>query len=988
VTASRLATFGPPLAHTQAGTIPLPAERRFQLLAYLATEGRWVARERLLALFWPDHAPAAARRNLRRLLFDLRQLSWLDALEATGDSLRWAVDTDRRHFLGRCAAGDWRTAIALAAGPFLDGMENNATAPFAEWLRFERAALLGRWHDAVERGLEAASADPAAAEALARAVLLAEPTNESATLHLMRALEAQGRPEPARRAYEQYRARLAADLGVEPSARLRPPLLPAPAAAAAGPAGGRPDPHFVGRRLELRDLIALLRRADVRRVNVLGPGGVGKSTLAREALAAVAADFPHGAHWIDLRELDDLEQAGLRTAAVFGHEVAPGADPWPQVAERLGGARVLLVFDNCEHLPQFGAVTDALLARCEALTLLQTSRQRLGTRGEHVFPLAGLPVPDEDETELAAIRAYDAVNLFEKRALAADAGFELGGCVGDVVRLVRAYEGLPLAIELAAACLPVVPPAALVADFERSAALLDAVASARPAADALALRASFDRSWSTLRDGERRALARLALFAGDFDRAAAEHVAGAALPLLASLCDRSLVQARDEHRFALHPVVRQFARALLDDAAAAGRHAFHFGRLLAECTASAAPDRIRRIDRCLPDALAAWRWARRERSHAALLLLAEPLTTAFDLTGRWAEGLAQLDAALEEADDAGVAAETVRAELLRCAAMLHYRRGEFELAERRARESLRRMTALRRLRGAEMCLNLIGGVLRQRGEWDAAERFFERALRRAVAVGNRALAHRIGNNLATAEMGSGRTAAAVDRCDALLAQHRADGDPVAIAMTLIVLGNGLHALGREQEALGRYREGLQLAESHQLVTLRPFFLIALGSTFRRLGRVEEARGWYTRVLDCPPGTVEPNVAIDTRLGLARLDLAHDPVAAAARLQEALDLAARAASPGWLTHAVAACGEWFCARGQVERAAPLLAFAAASRAIDANHARTADAMLHRMLGDDGAAIERARAAAAALALDAVVAALRSDRTLQRGGPTPT
>ena len=81
MTATRLATFGPPLAHTQAGTIPLPAERRFQLLAYLATEDRWVARERLLALFWPDHTPAAARRNLRRLLFDLRQLSWLDALD-------------------------------------------------------------------------------------------------------------------------------------------------------------------------------------------------------------------------------------------------------------------------------------------------------------------------------------------------------------------------------------------------------------------------------------------------------------------------------------------------------------------------------------------------------------------------------------------------------------------------------------------------------------------------------------------------------------------------------------------------------------------------------------------------------------------------------------------------------------------------------------------------------------------------------------------
>jgi predicted ATPase len=946
----RLTMCGPPLLALEHAAIPFAAERRFQLLSFLAHRGDWVSRDQLTALFWAEFPAAAARRNLRGLLFDLRQLRWLDGLETRSDSVRWLVDSDRQEFEAHLGGKRWGAAVALVRGTFLDGMEINATAAFADWLRFERQWLLDRWRDAVDQHLASLAGDRVALVDAAQSALTLDPLNEHVVAALLVAHAETGNLGAAQRAFDAYSARLARDIGVEPPARLRAHLdalrerrawSPAPATDTAGEASR----SFIGRRVELRALADQLRRADCRRVNVLGPGGIGKSSLARAVLAWVGSSFPGGAYWIDLREIGVVSQVAAQIADRIGLELRSDCDAWTQIHERLREARALLVLDNCEHLHGLGDIAEQLLAACPRLKILLTSRLRLGGRSEWVFPLAGLPVPDEDEAELAAVRSFDAVRLFEARAFAVAPAFELGASAQDVARLVRAVEGLPLAIELAASCVRLMPVRHILDQLIADATALDATAAGVAAIDAeRGLRASFQHSWRLLGAAEQQALAQLAVFAGAFDRVAAEQVAHAALPVLAALVDKSLLRPTEHGGLSLHPLIQHFAlRQLPDDRPVRTRHAEYCARDLALRLHSAGADRQRRIETSLPDAVAAWRWCCACGAAALIAQLAAPLMQACDLTGRWSEGLEHFRLAL---DRLGHRPDELRAraEVTRALALLHYRRGEFDAAEQRARESLRLATSSRTLRGVDGCLNVIGAALRQRGQWQEAHRFFERALRSARASGRTDLELRIGNNIASVEMATGDPQAAIRRCEALLQVPEATSDRLGRAMTLVILGNGNLSIGRQAEAQRWYEQGLAIAEAHGLVTLTPFFLQALGTCHRLQGRNDQAHDLYRRTLASPRECLEPQLEIFALLGLARLEVSADADRAADFLRQALALATQARSPAWQATVIAGWGDWFAQQGQVERAATLLAFAANCRAIDAMDGREAAARL--------------------------------------------
>jgi predicted ATPase/DNA-binding SARP family transcriptional activator len=970
-----LSTFGAPALRDAGSTVPFAAERRYQLLCVLARRADWVRRDELLGLFWAEQDASSARRNLRGLLFDLRQAPWLEGLEARADSIRWNVHSDLGRFQALRERREWGAAAALVRGPFLDGMEVNAPPAFTEWLRFEREWVTDRWRDAIDRHLESLGTDADAIVEAAATALGLDPLNESVVGSLMAAHARAGRRDAAQRAFEAYRDRLARDLGVGPPAAMRARLEELTRSAARATPALQPSPaaavdDFVGRRTELRELAALLARPDGACVTILGPGGIGKSSLARVALARAAPDFPDGAFWVQLREAPGLAQAAARIAQAVGLELRGDGDAWRQVGVKLGGARALLVLDNCEHLAELRAAVERLASDCPGLKLLLTSRARLGGPMEQAFPLAGLPAPDPDEVELEAVRAFDAVRLFETRARAASPGFDLAPHALEVARLARAVEGLPLAIELAASCVRIMPVAAILADLATDAGLLDA-AAAGPDGAGRGLAASFERSWSLLGEPERRALAALCVFAGDFERAAAATVAAAPLPVLAALVDRSLVRANPQGTFSLHPLVRGFSRARLADAAALQeRHARYFTRELEQRLRSAGAERLRRVGACIPDAIAAWQWAGAVGDAEALARLAGPLTRALDEAGRWAEGIELLRAAEAAAEGPGARRALARAEIARGLAALHYRRGELDAVERRARESLRIATACRSLKGADVCLNLIGGALRQRGRWKEARGFFERALRRAQAGGDAGLALRVANNLATVEMATGFPERTIGMCEALLAEHGEGDDKLGVAMTLVILGNANNATRRLPQAQRCYERGLEIAERHRLVTMAPFFLQTLGSCHREQGHLELAREFYIRALATPAEFLEPQLEIYAALGLGRVEIAAGGDEAAAMLARALRVARRTGSAAWQAAVVAGWGELHASRGEVDRAALLLAFAAASPAIDANLAREAGERL-ASLGLAPERLEDTRGAAAAASLERVV-----------------
>ncbi len=717
--------FGTPALDTGSGREPFPLERPYQLLAYLAFRGVWVTREAASSLLWPDRNSRTARANLRFVLVQIRRLRHVAQFDTRADALRWAVDTDVGRLEGAAAAGDWSTALDCYAGPLLEGFEAEGPVPFVEWLLFERARLATLWHGALTARLAQLRDEQAACNALAVRALQCDPLDETALGAQLQALCALGHVDQARRAYRDYAQKLAGELGIEPSAALRElgrqldaresGTNPRPAV----PAKRGGDSEFVGRRVELGRINALLLGPDCRLLTISGLGGVGKSALARAALPGLADHFSGGAFWIALEDLSTPGHVAQRCASVLGVDPRGADSPQQSLARYLRSVQALLVLDNAEHLEGLASWVDALLAECDGIKLVVTSRVRLGLAREWLLPLEGLPVPDVDETELDALRAYDSVRLFEARAAAQHPAYDPVAAAVDAAAIARATEGLPLALELAAGRVRIVPVAEIGRELAQSIDVLEPAAG--DGARNASLRASFDHSWGMLALREREALAACTIFPGDFSREAAHEVAGASLPLLASLVDKSLLRADGGGRFSLHSLIRQCAAEHVGDAPCLRRrHAEYYSQLLARHADFKHTDQqraIAEVERELAHCNAAWAVAIAERSNRLIGRMAQATRHFFEATGRWAEGIGLLSAALAALDPAGETNSATRTAVLDALAALQWRRGDFAAAERHARLALALARADGNAGGVKAALNTIGLSLWQVGRW-------------------------------------------------------------------------------------------------------------------------------------------------------------------------------------------------------------------------------------------------------------------------------
>ena len=313
---------------------------------------------------------------------------------------------------------------------------------------------------------------------------------------------------------------------------------PGPAAAAAPPPApprstNLPAPltSFVGRERELAGAAALVQ-AGVRLVTLTGPGGAGKTRLAMEGARAVQHHFPDGVWFVDLVPLTDAGLVPQAVAAVLGVREGPAASFTRAITEWLRPRTVLLVLDNCEHLLDACAdLVAALLPACPHLTVVATSRAPLAVTGEQVYPVPLLPAPPQewtptggDAATVAALLAFPAVRLFVDRAQAVWPDFELTAANGAAVAEVcRRLDGLPLALELAAARVRVLPPEQIAARLtDRFRLVAGTGREVQPRQQTL--RALIDWSHDLLRAPEQALLRRLAVFVGGWTLEAAEAV--------------------------------------------------------------------------------------------------------------------------------------------------------------------------------------------------------------------------------------------------------------------------------------------------------------------------------------------------------------------------------------------------------------------------------------------------------------------------------
>src|SRR5712691_2871514 len=317
--------------------------------------------------------------------------------------------------------------------------------------------------------------------------------------------------------------------------------------------------RFVGREAELAEAATLL--AEVRLLTLTGSGGAGKTRLALELASAAASDFPHGVWFADLSPLSSGEFVWDRVALTLGvKEPGPGRSWADSVGGQLESRQALLILDNCEHLVEAAAeVAASVLASAPGVKVVATSREPLGVAGEVTWA-----VPSMIEA--------DAVELFTDRARQALPQFRLHDEDRKaVLDICRRLDGLPLAIEFAAARSRALDPVHIAAGLKDRFAVLPSGPRTAPRRQAT-LAASFDWSYDLLTDAERALLRQLSVFAGGFDVEAALAVCPAAsLELLAALTDRSLVIAESrtghaEARYRLLETVRQFAAEHLDEA--------------------------------------------------------------------------------------------------------------------------------------------------------------------------------------------------------------------------------------------------------------------------------------------------------------------------------------------------------------------------------------------------------------------------------------
>jgi DNA-binding SARP family transcriptional activator/predicted ATPase len=574
------------------------------LLVYLAVTGQTCSRQAISGLLWGDLSEERARGNLRLTLSKLRSVVGgyvIPTRQSLAFDFALPHSLDAGEFTRHCATPDkaqasqLEAAIGLYRGNFLDDFHLHDAPDFETWVvvereRFQQMALASFSHLASSAQ---GQNDFDKAAAFMRRILALEPWREEAHRQLMTVLAQSGQRTAALNQFEACKKHLDEELGVQPSGETKAlydrikqgdvkeaDVEPArrvesksrstssPRKSASSPRHNLPQHPmpFLGREAEIANIADLLAKPECRILTLVGPGGVGKTRLSITAARIQVENFRDGVRFLSLRGMkpaDPIETTELLIAAiadVVGYTFSAQRSPRELLLKHLGDKETLFVLDNFEPLlsPRLGIreQTEALLTdilnQCANVKLLVTSRERLSLGSEWLLEVQGLPYPPTFEKDNA--RHYPSVELFLQHARRMDPNFSLDAQEYAVNRICQLVAGFPLGIELAANWVRLLPCAEIAERLERGVEILSPdLPESTPS-----LRTVLDSTWEMLTEQEQDVFRRLSVFREGFSLSAAQHAAGASLPVLNSLMNKSMVRRDENGRYILHELLVQF----------------------------------------------------------------------------------------------------------------------------------------------------------------------------------------------------------------------------------------------------------------------------------------------------------------------------------------------------------------------------------------------------------------------------------------------
>ncbi len=751
--------------------VDLETGKHRALLAYLAVAGIPQSREKLAGLFWGDWSDRRALRYLSRALwsiarhipaqppvlittpqtvaFNLQCPHWIDVIEFEGIADSGSKISDLPPQSEIC---NLKSAIDLYRGEFLDGFSLADCPEFEVWVVVERARLRNLASEILTRLIAEAvawgRAGYAAGIAHARRLLELEPWREETHRQLMHLLARSGQRSAALAQYAICRRVLRAELSVAPSAettglseRLRAAEgMPAP------DLPPQPTP-FVGRVAELAEIARLVAHPDCRLLTLVGSGGIGKTRLALQAAKEALPEFLHGVFFVPLAALGSPEPLVSTIADALHFSFSGRADPKAQLLGYLREKEMLLIMDNFEHLLDGVTLVTEILQHAPDVKILATSRERLNSQWERVFEVEGLDLPKDEggrmKDETASISSFSAVQLFDQTARRVQPHFSFEDEVSSIVRVCQLVEGMPLAIEIAAAWVRAMPCRDIGGEIARG---LDFLQS--PLRDAPAkhrnLRVVFDHSWRLLSEEERRAFKRLSVFRGGFSAEAAGTVISDQLAVdsqqrspvtdycslftdhvLTALVDKSLLRRSPAGRYDMHELVRQYAQEQLaalpeEHARAHDRHGAYYAEFLQQrekpMRSAEQKETWDAVAREIENIRAGWRWAVSQEKQSEIGAMLEGLYVFYERQAWLQEGELTFSHAIEALRAAGRGTDLLVARLLARQGWFAARRGLYQHARTLLGESL----AISRDHDAkaEMAFALCG-LGRIAYEWDA-----------------------------------------------------------------------------------------------------------------------------------------------------------------------------------------------------------------------------------------------------------------------------